>query len=100
MSDEQRTAADHDRAAILDLASRLQTYGEPPRICGDAASVLISMIHEIEELRRDVIAFCAPWAASYGRDHGLPDGHLHPTHYDILARCGARMDSFTRSELA
>lgn len=30
---------------------------------------------------------------------GLPDGHLHPTHYDILARAGVRMDRFTRAEV-
>jgi hypothetical protein len=53
---------------------------------------------EIKELRADVIAFCAPWAATYARDHGFPDRHLHPTHYDILARCGARMDAFIRGE--
>jgi hypothetical protein len=55
---------------------------------------------EIEWLRHSVIAFCAVWAAAYARDYGLPDGHLHPTHYDILARCGARMDAFTRAECA
>jgi hypothetical protein len=53
---------------------------------------------EIVQLRLDVIAFCAPWAAAYARDRGLPEGHLHPTHYDILARCGADMDSFVRGE--
>jgi hypothetical protein len=26
-----------------------------------------------------------------------PENHLHPTHYDILARCGARMESFVRA---
>jgi len=52
----------------------------------------------IEELRRNVIAFCALWAGTYAQDHGLPDGHLHPVHYDILARCGARMDAFSRAE--
>lgn len=60
---------------------------------------MIEPTHEIEELKRDLIAFCAPWAATYARDYGLPDGHLHPVHYDILARCGARMDDFIRHPL-
>jgi hypothetical protein len=51
---------------------------------------------EIEELRRNVIAFCAPAAVCYARDRGLPDGHLYAVHYDILTRCDARMDDFTR----
>ena len=54
----------------------------------------------IAMLEQDVIAFCAPWAVRYARDHGLPDGHLHPTHYDILERAGARMDDFTRAALS
>ncbi len=52
---------------------------------------------EIKRLRSDLIVFCFLWAEPYARDHGLPDGHLHSVHYDILARAGARMDSFTRS---
>ena len=53
---------------------------------------------ENEELRSCVIAFCAPHAATYARDHGLPDRHLFAEHYDILAKAGARMDDFVRSE--
>lgn len=56
-----------------------------------------AMAAEIKDLRESVIAFGAPWAVEYARDHGLPPGHLAPTHYDILARAGARMDSFTRA---
>jgi hypothetical protein len=59
----------------------------------------IRAAEEIEELRACVIAFGAPWAASYARDLGFPEGHLHPTHYDILDRCGARMDAFVRGEI-
>ena len=55
---------------------------------------------EVRALRQDVIAFCGPWAATYARDLGLPSGHLHPTHYDILERAGARMDDFTRASVA
>ncbi len=55
---------------------------------------------ELRELRETVIAFTAPHAVQYARDFGLPEGHLHPTHYDILAKAGARMDDFTRAEIA
>lgn len=54
---------------------------------------------EIAELKQDVIAFCAPWATQYAQGIGLPRLHLHPTHYDILQRCGARMDDFTRADI-
>jgi hypothetical protein len=54
---------------------------------------------EIADLKTSVVAFCAPWAAQYAEMFGLPAGHLHPTHYDILAKCGARMDDFTRADL-
>lgn len=50
------------------------------------------------ELKEWVIAFGAPWAGQYARDRGLPDGHLHPTHFDILKRCGAQMDDFVRAD--
>jgi hypothetical protein len=55
---------------------------------------------EVADLKSSVIAFCAPWAVTYARDMGLPEGHLHPTHYDILAACGGRMTDFTRSSLS
>ena len=54
---------------------------------------------EIADLKELVVAFCGPWAAQFAKEWGLPKNHLHPTHYDILARCGARMDDFTRAEL-
>ena len=54
---------------------------------------------EIERLREIVVSFCAPWAVTYAKDAGLPNGHIYPTHYDILKECGARMVSFTRAEI-
>lgn len=51
---------------------------------------------EIDDLKGWVIAFGAPWAVSYAHQYQLPGNALHPDHYDILARCGARMDSFSR----
>ncbi len=53
----------------------------------------------LREANETIIAFAAPWAAQYARDFGLPDGHLHPTHYDILEKAGRRMDAFTRAAL-
>ncbi len=52
----------------------------------------------LQEARDDAVAFCGPWAATYARDHGLPDGHLFASHYDILERNGARMVAFTRHD--
>lgn len=57
---------------------------------------LDATLAEVADLRASVIAFGGPWAAAYARDHGLPPGHLHSTHYDILARAGARMNDFIR----
>ena len=54
---------------------------------------------EVAELKLNVVAFCAPWAVEHARQRGLPPGHLHPTHYDILSKAGARMHSFTRAAL-
>lgn len=55
---------------------------------------------ELAEANETIIAFSAPWAVTYARDYGFPDGHLHPTHFDILAKAGGRMDDFKRAALA
>lgn len=60
---------------------------------------MASAADEIERLRQDVIAFGASWAGMWARSYGLEDGHLHPRHFDILERAGARMDDFTRAAL-
>lgn len=52
---------------------------------------------EREELCRLVVAFAGPHAARYAEEFGLAPGELHPRHYDILERCGARMDDFRRA---
>ncbi len=54
---------------------------------------------ENADLKQSVIAFCAPWADEYARSFGLERNEMHPGHYDILAKCGARMDSFRRAIL-
>lgn len=58
----------------------------------------IAAADEIDRLRSEVISFCGPHAARHAEEHGLPPGHLHPVHYDILARAGARMVDFVRHE--
>jgi hypothetical protein len=54
---------------------------------------------EVTDLKNVAISFCGPWAATYAKRFGLPDGHIHPAHYDILEHCGARMNDFTRAAL-
>ncbi len=56
-----------------------------------------ALLAEIEDLKSAVIAFAAPWSVQYARDAGKPPGHLFPSHYDLLERCGARMVDFTRA---
>jgi hypothetical protein len=52
---------------------------------------------ENADLKISVVAFLAPWAVRYAKDFEL-DG-LHPTHYDILEKFGARMVDFKRAAL-
>lgn len=72
----------------------------------NAAPDLIAKARRVEELEAEnddlkssVIAFGGPWAVKYAEEFGLPPGHLHPTHYDILQNAGARMDGFSRAAL-
>jgi hypothetical protein len=53
--------------------------------------------HALAQWKSTAVSFCGPWAVRYAREHGLPEGHLHPTHYDILEAAGARMVDFTRA---
>lgn len=52
---------------------------------------------ELAEARLSVIAFAGPAAQSYARERGYPPGMLHPIHYDILAKAGARMVDLRRA---
>jgi hypothetical protein len=45
--------------------------------------------------QHELVVFLALWADRYQRDYGL-DG-LHPTHYDLMEKYGARMNSFKRA---
>lgn len=58
-----------------------------------------AVIAERDALREEVKAYLGAWAGEYARRMGLPDGQLHPQHFDRLAELGCRMDSFTRAEL-
>lgn len=63
-----------------------------------ASDLLLNAASEIEDLRASVIAFGGPWAAQYAESHRLPTDTLHAVHYDILARAGARMVDFKRTD--
>lgn len=54
---------------------------------------------EVAALRADAVPFIAAWAAHWAREQGLPEGHLHPTHYDILEKFGGNVEQFTRAAL-
>lgn len=43
----------------------------------------------------ELVGFVALWAVKYAEDCRL-DG-LHPVHYDLLKKYGARLDSFKRA---
>ena len=43
----------------------------------------------------ELVGFLAIWAVQYQKDYQL-DG-LHPTHFDLMVKYGARMDSFNRA---
>jgi len=66
--------------------------GRTPNGCGsDFARKKLPMRKQQHEL----LPFLALWAVQYQKDHGL-DG-IHPTHYDLMVKYGARMDSFKRA---
>lgn len=87
---------------ITDLQARLKhltqfmTKEQLVDLGEEAAECITSMRKEIADLRLSVKAFCGPYAVQFGMDHGYPEGHLHPVHYDILLCAGARMDDFVR----
>lgn len=54
---------------------------------------------EVAKLKEQVIAYCGVWAATWARDHGLPEGCIAAQHYDDLEAAGARMVDFTRVEI-
>ena len=65
----------------------------------NALPQILSALRGEAELKASVIAFAAPHAVRHADSMGLPAGTLHPGHYDLLKRCGARMDNFKRANL-
>jgi len=51
--------------------------------------------HQKRTEQHELLPFLALWAVQYQKDHGL-DG-LHPTHYDLMVKYGARMVDFKRA---
>lgn len=96
---------DDAASAILALSQQDQVGLTTPAVLGEPSADALrsgereALLAEIADLKQSVIAFCGPWAATYARDFGLPKDHLHPTHYDLLERCGARLVDFTRADL-
>lgn len=88
---------DHPQAGPMVLSAQRRD-GQTPNQQKRSAEVRAEKAEAaLEDANASVIAFCAPVAVQYARGMGLPEGHLHPTHYDILEKAGARMDSFTRA---
>ena len=84
----------------FDIIKRLR---EPPpftdtserNLMAQAADEIERLRAELVDANQSVIGFCGLWADRYMRDYGL-DG-LHPKHFDILEKAGARMDDFRRA---
>lgn len=90
----------HKRAE--DVQERIREWWgyDTGNLMSASSEVIAALLARLEDANASVVAFCAPVAVQYAREMGFPDGHLHPTHYDILEKAGARMDSFTRADLA
>jgi len=58
---------------------------------------VLELLDEIADLRISVVAFLGPHAAWWAEANGKPN-YLHPQHYDLLEKCGARMVDFKRYE--
>lgn len=52
---------------------------------------------ENDDLREWVRAFGICWATHFAATRDLPPSHLADVHYDILEKCGVRMDGFVRN---
>lgn len=86
----ERDAADKLIAATFaDAASNNIRLAEASHRAEAAEAALV-------DANNALIAFGSGVMVKFAKDRGLPDGHLFATHYDILAKAGARMDSFKR----
>lgn len=96
---EAITTSDHERGCQgREYSCRCGWDEETMAISTDAAARIRDLEAENARLKQEVLSFCAPHAARYAVDYDLPKGHLHPAHYDILKRVGARLDDFTRGD--
>lgn len=95
MTSDQTTADILDRLARHPLEEWEQGVADDIRA---AVSEIERLRAENADLRTSVVAFGGVWAATHARETGLPDGHLHAVHFDILRRAGARMTGFQRFE--
>lgn len=83
----------------LSMAEAALATTEQPTATGEDGGERVAKLEaENANLKQSVITFCAPHAVRYAKEFGLADGELHPVHYDILAKCGGRMDDFTRAD--
>lgn len=89
-----------DHSALIErldlIVAELEGLPHVKQTVKEAAAALRDLTAELEDARVSVCAFAAPWAVTFARERGYPDGALHADHYDTLAKAGARMDSFTR----
>lgn len=83
---------------LLSLRAPMWQFVPPDvaRVAEAAAAEIERLRAEVAELQTSVVAFGAPWAVKYAKEHGAPKRALHHRHYDILAAAGARMVDFTR----
>jgi hypothetical protein len=87
------------------MTQHLDDYAQKTQALVDTRRALEAVTKERDRLRKQnadlktsVVTFCAPCAVLYAKDFGLPDGHIHARHYDILKDAGARMVAFTRHD--
>ncbi|WP_367347603.1 hypothetical protein [Sphingobium yanoikuyae] len=93
ISDGAPSSAD----TLREIADRLQSVAAATA----AKDAEIARLREaLAEANSHVVTFASIAACRYAADHGLPDGYLHPTHFDILDKAGGRMDYFTRAALS
>ena len=92
---------------VLMLLNEAISLGRRDGMCGQHLDAMCSARDAIErleaenaDLKTSVIAFGTTWATDFARGLGWPRGHLHPTHYDMLEKAGARMDDFVRHPLS